>query len=177
MRDYTVKEIAELLGVSKPTVQKVINDLDLPFITKGKRDRLYPEESVIEVIKVLDPCFDFSKITEKTENETQKPQNDTENIENNEKETEKNAKDRKVDDLQELLIQTLQKQIEDQQKQLESRDQEINQLHKLLDQQQVLTLQANKKIELLENKEEVVDPEPKEEYERSWFGLYRKVKK
>ena len=44
--------------------------------------------------------------------------------------------------------------------QLQEKDKQIAQLHKLLDQQQILTQQANKKIEVLEN-----HPEPQK---RSW---------
>lgn len=184
MKDYTVKEIAELLEVSKPTVQKMINDLGIEFITKGKRDRFYTEDNVIEIIKAINPNFDLSKIIEKTaktENEPQNIEESTENIEKDTENTEKDnantEKDRKIEDLQMQLLETLQKQIADQQKQLESKDQEIQHLHKLLDQQQVLTLQANQKIELLENKQVDKPEEPEEVYEKSWFGLFKKVKK
>ena len=173
MKDYTVKEIAELLEVSKPTVQKMINDLGIEFITKGKRDRFYTEDNVIEVIKAINPNFDLSKIIEKTAKNENEPQNEEENTENTEKDNANTEKDRKIEDLQMQLLETLQKQIADQQKQLESKDQEIQQLHKLLDQQQILTLQANQKIELLENRQD----DPEEVYERSWFGLFKKVKK
>lgn len=177
MKDYTVKEIAELLEVSKPTVQKMINDLGIEFITKGKRDRFYTEDNVIEIIKAINPNFDLSKIIEKTAKTEKEPQNTEENTENIEKDTENTEKDnantekdRKIEDLQMQLLETLQKQ-------LESKDQEIQHLHKLLEQQQILTLQANQKIELLENKQVDKPDEPEEVYERSWFGLFKKVKK
>ena len=165
MKGYTAKEIADLLEVSKPTVQKVINDLGVEYSTKGKRDRLYPAESVVKIIQAISPSFDVSDFFEKienTENEPEKPQNNNEKTAKTENDNER--------EWQSMLIQTLQQQIEDQRKQLESKDKEITDLHRLLDQQQVLTLQANQKIELLEHT-------PEEEYERSWFGLYRRKKK
>lgn len=54
--------------------------------------------------------------------------------------------------------------------QLEEKDKQINQLQILLNNQQMITLQANKQIELLESKSK------EDEYQKIIFGLYRKVK-
>lgn len=56
--------------------------------------------------------------------------------------------------------------------QLKQKDMQIEQAHKLIENQQILTLQANKKIEQLEyqseEKEEDSQPEPLEK--KSWFS-------
>ena len=55
--------------------------------------------------------------------------------------------------------------------QLKEKDRQIERNQELLKNQQVLTLQANQKIELLENKEE-----EKEVFKKTIFGLYKKIK-
>lgn len=69
------------------------------------------------------------------------------------------------------LIQSLEAQIEQLKEQLKEKDRQIERNQELLKNQQVLTLQANQKIELLENKEE-----EKEVYKKTVFGLYKKIK-
>ena len=82
MKDYTVKEIAELLEVSKPTVQKVVNDLSLePVRIEKNKYRFYSYADTVGIIKVIKSDFDFSKLQsvfEKSPNETAKPQDSTE---------------------------------------------------------------------------------------------------
>ena len=76
--EYTVKELAELLDVSKPTVQKVINDnaIQEDKIVKNKY-RYYSGQKVLFIIKNIKPDFDFSVLSQNTE----KPQEITENNE------------------------------------------------------------------------------------------------
>lgn len=69
-----------------------------------------------------------------------------------------------------VLIQSLEAQIELLKDQLKKKDEQIVKSQELLKNQQVLTLQANQKIELLEQKEE------KEVYKKTIFGLYKKIK-
>lgn len=54
--------------------------------------------------------------------------------------------------------------------QLKEKDKQIEQLQELLKNQQILTHQANQKIELLETKKDAEH----EEYHKTIFGLYRK---
>lgn len=70
----------------------------------------------------------------------------------------------------ELMIQQLKKQIKQLEEQIKQKDIQIQASQELLKNQQVLTLQANQKIELLEQKEE------KEVYKKTIFGLYKKIK-
>ena len=66
---YTVKEIAGLLGVSKPTVQKVINEnfIEADKLEKNKF-RYYSYEKTVFIIRVINPDFNFSIIPKNTEN-------------------------------------------------------------------------------------------------------------
>lgn len=70
-----------------------------------------------------------------------------------------------------VLIHSLELQIEQLKEQLKEKDRQIERNQELLKNQQVLTLQANQKIELLENKEE-----EKELYKKTIFGFYKRVK-
>lgn len=69
-----------------------------------------------------------------------------------------------------VLIRSLEEQIVQLKEQLKEKDRQIERNQELLKNQQVLTLQANQKIELLEQKEE------KEVYKKTIFGLYKKIK-
>lgn len=61
MKEYTVKEIAELLEVSKPTVQRAINKLSIEAssVIKNKY-RCYAFEDVRAIIEAIRPDFDFA---------------------------------------------------------------------------------------------------------------------
>ena len=65
---YTVKQIADLLGKTKPTVQKVINEnfIEADKIEKNKF-RYYSYEKTVFIIRVIDPDFNFSKLPQNTE--------------------------------------------------------------------------------------------------------------
>ena len=86
MKDYTVKEIAELLEVSKPTVQKVVNDLSLePVRIEKNKYRFYNYADTVAIIRVIKPDFEFEKLQnvfEKLQNETAKQPNETEKSQN-----------------------------------------------------------------------------------------------
>lgn len=59
--------------------------------------------------------------------------------------------------------------------QLEEKDRQIQSLQESLKNQQILTLQANQKIALLEEKKEQSEEE-KETFKKTIFGLYKRVK-
>ena len=92
MKDYTVKEIADLISVSKTTIQKFIknNGIEYDYI---KSNRQYYSFSKVKMIIVgLRGDFEFTEIENsptKTENQiensptkTEKPKIETENFEN-----------------------------------------------------------------------------------------------
>lgn len=61
MNEFSVKDIAALLGVSKPTVQSYINNNDIQASRVAKNNtRLYSYDTVVEIIRALDAEFDIS---------------------------------------------------------------------------------------------------------------------
>ena len=64
MAEYTTKEIAELLGVSKPTVQKAINTLAVKPERKDNTNRaFYSYANTVAIIQKIRPSFEeFEKL-------------------------------------------------------------------------------------------------------------------
>ena len=63
MKDkITVKEIAEMLNVSKTTVQRAIKELELTPDIIVKNRHLYCPESAKEIIEFIDNSFDVSQV-------------------------------------------------------------------------------------------------------------------
>lgn len=64
--EYSVKQIAELLDVSKPTIQKKVVELDLKpvRIDSTNRCRYYAEDDTRRVISKIKPNYDFSRLHE-----------------------------------------------------------------------------------------------------------------
>lgn len=61
MKEYTVKEIADIIEVSKPTVQRAINSAAVEADTVDKQQRrFYSEDKAREIIISIKPNFDFS---------------------------------------------------------------------------------------------------------------------
>ena len=61
MNEFSVKDIAALLGVSKPTVQSYINNNDIQASRVAKNNtRLYSYDTAVEIIRALDAEFDIS---------------------------------------------------------------------------------------------------------------------
>ena len=69
---YTVKEIAELLNVSKPTIQRYINTAAIEPDKEENQCRYYSYDKAVEIIKAVNAEFDISRIA--TDHEA--PQND-----------------------------------------------------------------------------------------------------
>lgn len=80
-----------------------------------------------------------------------------------------------------VLIQSLESQIEFLKEQLREKDKQISENQESLKREQVLRLQANQRIEFLEQKEQNQEQkeekeEEKEVYKKTFFGLYKRVK-
>lgn len=77
--EYTVKDIAELLNISKSTVQRAINTEGLSPDVEGKQKRLYGYEKTVRIIGILAPEFDIStlKTDAETESQTASPMQET----------------------------------------------------------------------------------------------------
>ena len=156
MMEYTVKQISEYLEVTKPTVQKIVNDLEItPIRTDNRNCQYYSYQDAVRIIQNRNPDFDLSLLpepqseTEKLQNKTEKlerenekletfsekPQNQTAKSESkpqNQKEMQQASQtqsnnQRELDLLQEL-VKTIQKELEEKNKQLEIKDKQIQDL-------------------------------------------------
>jgi len=119
----TIKELADELGVSKQAIRKHLDKLpDTLSVTKEK-GIVYLNTDVETFVKSR-----ITKVTSKV----------TDNVSGN-----------LTDDFMSRIL-FLEKQMGIKDKQLETKDNQLEIVYRLLDQQQQLTLQANKKIEQLE---------------------------
>jgi len=181
MKDYTVKEIAEILEVSKPTVQKVINDLSIePVRVEKNKYRFYSYADTVGVIKSIKSDFDFEKlqnVSEKPQNETakqpnfsEKPQNEDEKPQNT---TAKQPNTAKSDELEVIksMLSLIQEQLKEKDNQLAIKDKQIQDLNDRLAEAMELTrgqqyiTAADKTAQLMDKAdgEEMVFAEEKEE--------------
>ena len=156
MTDKTVKEVAEMLGVTKQTVQYHLKSLPTNYTTKSDKNIIYIKPLGQKALSdKIDKRKQFSvdKETVKTDKEPTK-----ETVGNN-------------------------KEMAHYKEQIKEKDQQIaqllesqKQLQKLIENQQVLTLQANQKIEKLEinlndvENEIKLDPESKK---RKWTDIFK----
>lgn len=136
MKDYTVKQIADLLKVSKTTVQKYIKAAAIKYDYVEYNKQFYSYEKAKGIIKGIRENFDFSALdTEnQVENSTTKTENQTENsttkAENSQEKTEnsttKTENSTTGQDTTSRMLDMLQKEIE-------KKDQEIKDLREKLD--------------------------------------------
>lgn len=59
MREYTVKDLAELLGVSKPTIQRAINAAAIEASREDKQTRYYNLDAAAAITAKVRPDFDL----------------------------------------------------------------------------------------------------------------------
>jgi len=59
MKEFTVKEIAEILGVSKPTIQRAIKAAAIEADREDKQTRYYSLEKASIISQNVSPNFDF----------------------------------------------------------------------------------------------------------------------
>ena len=147
MSDKTIKELADELNVSKTAINKKLNaNLKRKHFSKIANKFVIDEEGQ-NIIKSM-----FQEVKSTTKNDNHQQENsETENL-------------KVVDFFHEQIV------IKDEQ--LKEKDKQIEKLQSLLDQQQILTLQANKKIETLEyNSEKKEEEKPtKNNEKRNWFS-------
>ena len=60
MREFTVKDLAEILGVSKPTIQRAINAAAIEANREDKQTRYYNLDAAAAISAKVKPDFDFS---------------------------------------------------------------------------------------------------------------------
>lgn len=128
----TIRQLAENLGVSKTAINKLLTPKNRQLYVKKVGNRFLISD---EGVKLITAHF-----SDKNENQSSTKVAD---IENND--------DDKVFDFNKELLATLKSDLDEKNKQLAAKDEQLNTLHTLLDQQQRLTLQANKQIEKLES--------------------------
>ena len=192
MKDYTVKEIAELLDVSKPTVQKVINDLSIePVRIEKNKFRFYSYADTVGVIKAIKPDFEFEKlqnVCEKSQNETEKPKSEFEKLQNETEkqpnqteksqiETEKPKNNGNSEELELVrsMLALIQEQLKEKDNQLAIKDKQIQDLNDRLAEAMELTrgqqyiTAADKTAQLMEKTEveDVIVPEEKEQLDKT----------
>ena len=152
MTDKTVKEVAEMLGVTKQTVQYHLKSLPTNYTTKSDKNIIY--------IKPLGQKALSNKIDKRKQFSVDKEPT---------KETVGNDKE----------IAHYKEQIKEKDQQISQLLESQKQLQKLIENQQVLTLQANQKIEKLEltfkdNKDEM-DITSKNN-KRKWTDFFKSKK-
>lgn len=153
----TVKQLSKELEISKTYLMKIIDSHNLRSnLQKVGNKFMINSDTEISILKVLNRFIEEETQTESQTNannsttETQNNNNSSTTIENKLQTIENSSV---IDFLQE---------------QLRMKDKQIEELHRLLNQEQQLNAKNTQKIELLENKQE--------EYQKTFFGLYRKIK-
>ncbi|MCD4963876.1 helix-turn-helix domain-containing protein [Enterococcus casseliflavus] len=81
--------------------------------------------------------------------------------------------DPKIEEKQEEIDNILIQQLTQKDKQIVKQQEQIEHLQKLLENQQILTLKAQEKVQLLESKEEIIE-ESKEKNKSLWQKIFRK---
>lgn len=140
MSDFTVKEIADILKVSKTTVQKAIKAANISYDYIERNRQYYSMEKTRQIVLSIREDFDFSLLESQLANsqtETENLQTDTENRSgNSQTETEKpktETANSPTDSKEELaalhrLIDLVQQQLAEKDKQLAVKDKQIQDL-------------------------------------------------
>ena len=140
MSDFTVKEIADILKVSKTTVQKAIKAANISYDYIERNRQYYSMEKTRQIVLSIRADFDFSLLESQLANsqtETENSQTDTANqVDNSPTQTEKTKTETansQTDSKEELaalhrLIDLVQQQLAEKDKQLAVKDKQIQDL-------------------------------------------------
>lgn len=170
VREYSIKDIADTLWVSKTTVRKIIQRENIEFDCIKNNKQLYSEEKARQIIKAIKPDFEFANSKLETENiipETENQEPKVEEVcENSQTET-ANSQSAEMLVLKQA-IDLLGKQLEEKDRQLKQKDKQIDDLNDRLKEAMELThaqqyISATEKTtKLLEEQtasaEEVIEP-------------------
>lgn len=139
MKEYTVKQIAEITEVSKPTVRAKIKQLKIEPIHKDDSINTvyYSYDDTITIIKALKPSYDFSsfpenKDTGKFSGKTGKAENELENDKKFSGKLENHAAVPTDYELLKNTLSVLESQLALKDRQLEEKDKQISELLKRL---------------------------------------------
>ena len=151
MADKTVKEVAEMLGVTKQTVQYHLKSLPANYTTKSDKNIIY--------INSLGQKSLSDKIDKRKQSSVDKEPT---------KQTARNGKE----------IDHFKEQIKEKDQQIAQLLESQKQLQKLIENQQILTLQANQKIEKLEltMNEDETNSASMNSNKRKWTNFFNRRK-
>ena len=181
-KEWSVRDLAELCCVSKPTVQTAINELELEYDDFKKNKQIfYPTKArkIAEHIK-NDLDFDNIFICDENNGNSRKETKDnsfvkSENLENSSQNIEKNSQsiDKKLENFEKKLeelaksqqseIEFLRKQIETKDLQIQDQTEQIKNLTAKNDTLLAANLKLSKQLEIEEKKEseEIIEPQKK----------------
>lgn len=178
MIEKTVRILADEIGVSKQRIQQIIDKLpDNQKPTKRGNRYVLSEIDIINIkieMGLLDPTATNidkyrqistiknildQQIPANIDNKSQVYHQISTNIDNKEPKTTKEDKESELNSEFDIVFDFLKKEIGEKNNQIKEKDKQIAQIQKLLENQQILTLQAQEKIKLLEeSKTEEEDP-------------------
>ena len=162
-KEYTVKEIADLLEVSKTTVSNSIKEMGIQYDVFKNNKHIYFLEKTEIIIKNIKSDFDFSSLrtSKKLENsfansKSADAQTQTENA-NSHIKTEKDYENSQISKLIDML-----------QEELKAKDKQIEMLYQLLENEQKMNAMR------IEKKEEPTEEEPPAEKKSFLKKLFSK---
>lgn len=164
MKDFTVKDIADLLKVSKTTVQKYIKAASIQYDYIERNKQFYGPEKAKEIIKSIKPEFDLSELgfansQEETENSKEKLEKSQTESENSQ---EKTANSEISADATQRMLDMLQQEIEKKDKMItdlqEKLDKAYDKIADMADKAQYITA-ADKTAQLMDKQQKKEDTE------------------
>ena len=189
-KTYLMGDIAKKLAIHKTTVFRSIKELEIEAINENSRKyenspKKYSEEAKKLIVANLVEEEQRTEMQNKAlqehfetlRNVSETIEADKDNVNEGEKEEHFKAFQEHNSNGSSKVIELLERQLEAKGKELDRAYQEKQDLIRLLDQQQQLSLQANQKIEMLENRErEITEESEKDELQkkRRWFDFFLK---
>lgn len=184
-KTYLMGDIAKELKINKTKVFRCIKELELEALNENTREysnssKEYSEESKNLIIANLTKKEKRTKFQNGAlqkhyralQSVTVTQECDNREDRGGEKEKRYRALLKRYSNDSEKIIELLESQLQAKDKELDRAYQEKQDLIRLLDQQQRLSLQANQKIEILENKEETKE-EIKDDEKKNWWQFWK----
>ena len=166
---YTLLDLAEEFGKDKQFIRRRISKLKLSSVNKNSREHINePLEYSWSTYLKLAEEFGISVVKKDDKDETRDDtqSNTHETRDDTQKNLDENDKNK--------VIEVLERELEHSKKKLEKSEEEKETLMRLLDQQQRLSLQANQKIEMLENKEqEIKEDKIQDNEKKKWWNFFK----
>ncbi|MGO1653029.1 hypothetical protein [Senegalia sp. (in: firmicutes)] len=162
---YTLLDLAEEFGEDKQFIRRRLSKLNLRAINKDSREHInepleYNHDTYLKLADELRVRVVKNNDKNGTRNDTQSNTHET-----------RNDTHKKHDD-KDKLIEVLERELEHSKDKLKKSEEEKKTLMVLLDQQQRLSLQANQKIETLEQKEELEEEKNNRKEKKKWWNFF-----